>query len=95
MMYEPQEDGTASEVQADEREMTETVNFFLKKMAAIAQKQTEEIKERFCELTAWECKYQSWIDYNIYKWFVKLQTWDYEPTESLRGEALKGFLYDF
>ena len=64
-------------------------------MAAIAQKWTEEIKESFCELTAWECKYQSWIDYNIYMWFVKLQTWDYKPTESLRGEALKGFLYDF
>ena len=36
--YEPQEDDTASEVQADEREITGTVNFFFKKMAAIAQK---------------------------------------------------------
>ena len=40
-------------------------DFFFKKMVAIAQKQTEETEESFCELTAWECKYQSWIDYNI------------------------------
>ena len=64
-------------------------------MAAIAQKWTEEIKESFHESIAWECKYQSWIDYNIHLWFVKLQTWDYEPTESQRGKALKGLLSYF
>ena len=66
-----------SEVQVDEREIPEIVkNFSLKKMAAIAQKKTEEFKEDFCDLTVWGCKYQSRIDYNICMWFVKLQFWE-------------------
>ena len=47
MMYEPQEDGTASEVQADEREITETVNFFKRKWLRLLKSELKKSKKAF------------------------------------------------
>ena len=46
MMYTPQ-DGTASEVQADKREITETVEFFLRKRLRLLKSELKKSKKAF------------------------------------------------